>query len=400
VYLRNLIGGPNDVQVNLRAGWSNGAGDFYILPSLSADSFVGRTLTTIDFASERISALPPHFANDAQLHVAGDRDAFWRTLFPTFDKMPEVMRRCLPFWVASIVHHRAWLRAILPAGHVVLKSPLFAEGHVDRLAPLVQLGHFRNYESGLVATGIPPAVVQLEASITHKLQELGTNPQMADSSIDRAIQNTPRLAKEAIALKLRDPLCRHSSTEIINRVVSQLFCDLRATVIAECTAEQSAETALASLSAPSAELALPAVPAQRFRWGGALHPVPEGFTLNSQSLLSMLGYWYWGDEANNIGPLKLLTASDLTLESDKMLLSRSRVVFKHLPQPAEGVSFLAGFNPLSQAVEIAVREMYAKLNAHREKKMKVFARIRELSVFTVHGKILELEALSKSQSTD
>ena len=416
-YLSGLLGGPNQIQINLRAGWSNGVRDHYIFSSPGSDAFVGRSLTTIDINSPTISVLPPHFAKDAVFHVAeeGDRDSFWRMIFPAYDEMPQSMRHCLPFWLASIIHHRAWLRETLPPGHIVLASPLFSRGHADRLAPLVQTGLFKNSETGLAATGVPPnANVQetclglskqfssLQSDFKH------TNDIIAEQNarVISIIDNIPKRTQEAVMDVLEDPQRRQITPEDIERMFTDFASEIRQQISegSRMLAQSVQSGAAASSTAETATAARPPSPQrpnfQAYVWGGSFHPVPEGFRLLTQSMHSMLGLWYWGDVVNNIGPFNRITGQDLTVDSDKVLLSRARIVFKKLPQPPAGVSYSVGFAPLSQAVEKAVKEIYAKLNAHREKKIRVFARVQELSIFTVYAKVLELDDVIKSSGAE
>ena len=115
----------------------------------AGDQFVGRTVTGLPPCSPEFALLPPFF------EVLDDEaKAMVSVCFP---KLPTPKRSIGVFCLASVIHHREWLRANLSPLHPLFKTALFHDdAKLQRLAVNVKCR--LSEPSDIVATGIPPHV--------------------------------------------------------------------------------------------------------------------------------------------------------------------------------------------------------------------------------------------------
>jgi len=364
------------------------------------DAAVGRSLLLVKPHSVESAALPPHFTREfaQQLYTllpgCQDMDSFWGFVFPAYAEMPTCMRHCLPFWLASMVHHRAYVRRVAPPNGVILSTPLFTSGLVDRLAPRVLLGHFENPESGLVATGFSPQAehMKLLCDLKAQLEESTRLAAQQTQQIIAVVAEIPEKTQASVLEVLQDAAVKQLTPDdlqaALNAHTAALVGQLRHIL------QAGSGGGLGGQAAP------PTVPTQQLRagnpvafmWGGSFHRVPQGYRLNQASLQSMASVYYWGDEAAGVGPLRHVEACDFTERCDKILLGRTHFVFDFFPKPRDGESLVNGLAPLMAAIEETMKQVYVTLNEQRPKKSKVPGRILEVSVYTAYDRIKESQA--------
>lgn len=152
-YLCGIPGGPSIVSICKRAGWSLGVKDRYIFLAGGDDEVCGRAACGLDHNSTKFAVLPPHFKNISELVT----DENWDEILPPYRAyLPFSFRGITPFLLASLVHHRQWIKDYLPANHPIKTSPVWTTGIVDRLAPHVEGGVLHNANTGLIAKGVGP----------------------------------------------------------------------------------------------------------------------------------------------------------------------------------------------------------------------------------------------------
>lgn len=81
-------------------------------------------------------------------------EAQWLEMLPNYASYPNSFRCTLPFLLASVVYHNAWLRANLDARHPLFNSRLYTAGYYQKFADKVLTGNIRCEASKLVATGV------------------------------------------------------------------------------------------------------------------------------------------------------------------------------------------------------------------------------------------------------
>jgi hypothetical protein len=85
-----------------------------------------------------VADLPPRFDVSAGGVVTATQ---WEEILPGYSThYPECFQQALPYLLASLVHHRDFLRATLRREHPIFLSRLWANGIIDTLAPMVSAG--------------------------------------------------------------------------------------------------------------------------------------------------------------------------------------------------------------------------------------------------------------------
>lgn len=114
--LANNPGGPEAMNIWLRAGWSLGpVQSRYIFQGAGGDQFVGRAATCNSTNDPLFAMLPPHFDTSDGPALTHEE---WCEILPDYDTFyPKSFRVALPYLLASLVHHREWLDESLPDLH-------------------------------------------------------------------------------------------------------------------------------------------------------------------------------------------------------------------------------------------------------------------------------------------
>ena len=147
-------GGPAVSSVCHRMSQNMGLQSRYLFSLPSGDSVVGRMVTGLPFTDFKFAVLPPHFNTATTGLLTVD---FWRTIVPGYDDFPTSFKGCLPFLLASLLHHEQWLRENLCSNHGIFSCPVFTLNcQLMALRAGLLLGIGKCDDTGMVATGIPP----------------------------------------------------------------------------------------------------------------------------------------------------------------------------------------------------------------------------------------------------
>jgi hypothetical protein len=157
-----LIGGPSIIAIFQRAGWSLGqVQDRYFMYSDGGDQLCGRIAAGLNFnGGSTFAVLPPHFASASVL-----TEQQWQDICPQYEEYPESFQACLPYLLASLVHHYDWLHEKDSTGklkniapeHPFFQSRVYTSGVLPTLrgAVIANITSGRCEVTGMTATGIP-----------------------------------------------------------------------------------------------------------------------------------------------------------------------------------------------------------------------------------------------------
>jgi hypothetical protein len=107
-FLLAIIDGPNPCAVYIRAGWSLGnTQDRYVLGGVGEDQLCGRMLAGLSLDSEDFAVLPPHFSDTGLNRLT---ELGLDTFLDGFNDFTPSFRRCLPYFLASLLYHLPTLR--------------------------------------------------------------------------------------------------------------------------------------------------------------------------------------------------------------------------------------------------------------------------------------------------
>jgi len=100
--------------------------------------------------------LPPHFDLSAGEVLTL---AEWEQILPGYRSFyPQRFRQVLVFLLASLVHHKSWLKDRLSSNHPLFQSRLWSSDILDRLSSKAYIGVGKHPTTGLIATGVPPHI--------------------------------------------------------------------------------------------------------------------------------------------------------------------------------------------------------------------------------------------------
>ena len=132
--------------------------------------FVGRCATGLPLTDRIFSSLPPHFLYNEPLLT----NEMWKDILPDYEVLPSSFKAALPYLLASLIYHKAFLTSTLCEDHPLFLTRVWTNGIIGVLEAKVLSGCGRNPVSQMTATGVPPTLVlanQMEA-LTEKFSEL------------------------------------------------------------------------------------------------------------------------------------------------------------------------------------------------------------------------------------
>ena len=104
-YCAGMLDGPPVVSIFLRAGWSLGqVQDRYFHYVPGGDQLIARLACGLNYHDGgQFAVLPPHFG---QCPLTTEE---WSEVLPGYDNLSVNFQGCLPYLLASLVHHWDWL---------------------------------------------------------------------------------------------------------------------------------------------------------------------------------------------------------------------------------------------------------------------------------------------------
>lgn len=322
-YCASFPGGPDRDAICQRADWSlGGVRDRYITAvNHGNDQFVARVMSGLAFQSPSFATLPPHFslANVAEisviLHSVIDVDAY-----------PELFQGCLPCLLATLAYHYDYLDQTLGQHDRLRSSRLWTSGHLPNLRTNVLLGNGHCEATGMMATGVPPHIVQVVAS--EKIRE--TLMQQV-REIRGDIAEVPTIMCDKLLQQFEVngalPMTFANVQDMLTAMQKQLIQELRG-------GKGASEAQLASTEAPTGRV----VP-----WLTWYHPtrgkffkVPPDFVFpQTLTVKPCWNLYLHGNEFLRIRPYRMLDSDDLRTHADKCRFSNMKTVCKFIIEHIE-----------------------------------------------------------------
>jgi hypothetical protein len=177
-YVVSLPGLSNVIACWLRAGWQlGGVLPAYIIVESGGDQTVGRTVSGLPSGGIDFTLLPARFKPDAAID--------WTGIVPNYDSYPVDFRFIVPYLVAAVVYHAAWIKDYLPENHPIFIGRCWRSGaQISLKSFLLAPSRMACHQTGMVATGIPP------------LHAFMNQQQDSNSAILSAIEQHSRAAVE------------------------------------------------------------------------------------------------------------------------------------------------------------------------------------------------------------
>jgi hypothetical protein len=121
----------------------------------------------LNLNDKEFGSLPPHFDKEG---IRILESIGYDRLLKGYDKHKPGYKRCVPFWIALVLHQlptlKSWWKSDHPVWGALFFQTLHDQGVIDDLRTHIHLGYFKNEDTGLCATGVPKCVAILNEQRT------------------------------------------------------------------------------------------------------------------------------------------------------------------------------------------------------------------------------------------
>ncbi|MGZ8926641.1 MAG: hypothetical protein ACXW2E_12335 [Nitrososphaeraceae archaeon] len=334
-YCSGMIGGPNVVQIYLRAGWSLGqVQDRYLFSGNGGDQFTGRVVCGLPNTTLAFATLPPHFVDEFDISKEE-----WGNILPNYDNIPKSCKQVLLFLLASIVHHHDWLKLTLRNDHPLFTSFLYSSGNINKYFQYLATPN----NSKLRPTGIPPHLTIVNELKTCK-DEIYAQRQDMPALLTNEIRNKFKFNgnKEITFDKMQ---------ELIGNMMQQIkqqFSSTSQLISNNINANNSSTNNNYTLDSRFS----------MFIWkDGSMHMVPEGFIFPTHNTKDLWNLWWFGHIANRIQPYRRLTAQDLRDTKEAVQLTKAKKVIFYIEQ----VAITRGYIDSNKKIEHLTKDESSKV---------------------------------------
>ena len=181
----------------------------------------------------------------------------------------------LPFLLASLSHHRAYLRSHLPVNHPLFLQRVWTSGMLDRVADKVLTGIGEHPLSRLIATGIPPHIV-----LANEIAQLRIDMESKHALVVARIEALPENLKQSLLDNFRvDGVVPITASQIEAKLQSMMAAMMELLRNQQVEYEASLSRLMGSAENGHQGLTQDVPNSQflQFYWRGRFHPVPEDF---------------------------------------------------------------------------------------------------------------------------
>ena len=291
--LANQPGGPSAISIWLRAGWSLGSVQSrYIFEGAGGDQFVGRAASGLDLNSEEFAVLPPHFdqTNGPVLTTTE-----WEEILPGYTSFyPEQFRVAIPYLLASLIYHMDWLQQKLKPQHPLFLQRVYTSGIINKLKSKVLLGNFKNKQSGLQASGVPPYV-----RLNYQMCSLERSLHTIKDSLNQTLMELPSNVCNVIL----EHCSVNGAVPISASQISTLMTDMQKSMMSKIVSEIRSMTGGTESSITQSDYIHDDMNASNksWTWGGRIHMVPEDFHFPMCNLRTIWDIWWGVIELKELG---------------------------------------------------------------------------------------------------
>lgn len=291
----------------IRAGWKlPGSTSRYILSAEDGDFTLGRILSGLPMGCVEFATLPPHFDPDFLRTLEFD---YWERFMPGCSQYPERFQHCIPFLIASVIHHKDFLVESLPGNHPLFGTPLFTSGVMSDLSQLIRLD---GQNTGLKATGIPE-IISLRKDLNKLREEIIQIP-----------RETANIIVERVRVDGVQPVSREDFENFRQNIQLSITNLINDSLIRTIDRNSNTNDIIGTSNSESG--------ASVYHWDGRLHPVPRDFMLPTSGIYPMWCLWHFGNAISpteRYGAYSNLKAFDLPTTQGP-LLSRIRYLMKKI----------------------------------------------------------------------
>ncbi len=317
--------GPPVASLMRRGDWSMGILDRYFKFADAGDRYLGRMLALFDVHKPTFRTLPAHFK---QLSLEDSRiisDAIDDVYGSSQNSIADRYNTCQPVLqrlLAALVYHEPWLRAKLPANHIILTTSLFS--NADMIGSLRQLVTVTETDSYLTPSGIPPHVdniVRLEDIIRTQQSILGKIDVLVDG-VKQKVEETiiscleQRAVEQGVITPAALQAALQSSQDMSATAISDQLATIRESlsILTQRTGNQEEEILDHGPEEMSTDYGV-------FTYDGKMWCLPKEYEFPFGKVDRITGFslWMYGDKSRKIKPWRSL--------SPKMMSKKQREAY-------------------------------------------------------------------------
>jgi hypothetical protein len=264
---------------------------------------IARVLAFLDPLTEGFGALPPHFncQTEHQMTLMTTALAF------VFGSIAQPgCRECAPFWLASLIHHDAQFRTILPTTHPLWSSKYgqLTTGQVAELKRFVTTDAVMG-DIEIRAHGLTPTTVLFGqvAGLNASLQRMNAKMGQVEEKIDTMISSIPEhdLSQYYTAGQVRAE--QFAST--VGRTIKQSLEEIQANLRSHSSHSHAPAPGGSLALAPAVQNLIDAQSYPTFKWPGTTRVFPYPFDAVVQNgLLSAAWQKWWSGVTLKGKPLR------------------------------------------------------------------------------------------------
>jgi hypothetical protein len=287
--------GPSTPTLLMRGNWKQEGMDAkYVRYENAGDQQTGRILSMLSPMTPSFGALPPHFDEVD--------DVVLRAVRESFGESPPQFNGILVMCLASLVYHRNSMRSLLAKNHPIFRTPPFTLGIVDQLGHRVALEFAGDT---MTPTGVPPST-----TIMVEVQQL-----------KQTIASLPSLLRDTVHDEFEQRA--FDAGQISRDNLSSMLVGMEERLLARLQPSQAPPA-----PAPALQVAQERDDGfERYLWGGAFHPVPEDFAVDTRLTADRLfRLYHLGDHEARVGPYKKIKAADVKDRQAKARVSDMHVL--------------------------------------------------------------------------
>ncbi len=320
-YCHGSVYCPNSVAVDLRMGHSIGTvKDRYVTAGEGSDQLVGRFVCGLNFLDDSMTVLPPHFTKDAEQTLDSQ---FWQRVIPGYERYPDGIKRCLPYFLACILHHENYLREKLSEDHPLFMQRIFSTSSTETLKFLREnciTGYRICDKTGMRATGVPPHL-----ATTRRVKELQDSVDLLRSELKEVRNNLPSDIATEVCRDLRSEFTVEGVLPLTTRELHSQLQMLRSDMNSQLSQMQVQQLQVQRSSHNWVQYA------QGWwgTWDGPLGRgtrfVPSDWTFRryeGKCTKSMWDRWHFGDKETAVRPFRLLSKTNDICVKDRLLFNR------------------------------------------------------------------------------
>ena len=337
--------GPSSASILLRGGWTlGGSQDAYTEYQEAGDKYVGRYLSGLPTHNHEFAFLPPEFSSDIP------NGLLTSALSRQFSILHTLHRQLAEYLLASLVYHSTYILANFDRNHAIRSTPLFLDLHLlQQLKDYVSVSNFKSQR--LIATGIPPYATILYELVGMKDQISTIVPAVQEATLNTISGVIQELENRSVQL---NTVTYDGLDERLRAAVQDILIDngwnsgTVATINNEVNVNENSNYQI-HLN-PN---------------GNGFLLLPPDYKIPQCTVPNVIYLYFYGNEAENIRPLKLISSRDFSNKNAGKRYSDLKYVVDKVMNEFEGIPTMDDINSRWQTAIQRYQLLSVSITANR-----------------------------------